>query len=267
MNFVLAVVLGAVFISATTVGTTIVDRVIPGSPAEIAGVMPGDRILSMGGSPTRSFEHISRALNRSGGNEIDIVVRRDGSRVTMPLTAAYTTFESGQTGYFMGIFSDRRAGFLNPMRQYYPAASVVDTLNGAWWVSVDSVVAVFDSLTMLFTGQANVSDMYGFIGVGHVINEGLQATVTQPEPIANPVAAMVTFGLRIAILLSASLGILNLLPIPALDGGRIVFLLIEGIRRKPLSAEKEGWIHLAGFVLVIGLAIIVAFNDIVRIIR
>jgi len=75
------------------------------------------------------------------------------------------------------------------------------------------------------------------------------------------------FSVNIAMLLSANLAVLNLLPLPALDGGRIIFLIIEGVRRKPLPPEKEGWIHLVGFVLVLSLAALVAFNDILRIVR
>ena len=68
----------------------------------------------------------------------------------------------------------------------------------------------------------------------------------------------------IMVILTVNLGIFNLLPLPALDGGRLVFLIIEGIRRKPINPKYEGWVHAAGFVLLMGLMVLVAFNDIVR---
>ena len=70
--------------------------------------------------------------------------------------------------------------------------------------------------------------------------------------------------LLMMVVITVNLGILNLLPLPALDGGRLVFLIIEGIRRKPINPKYEGWVHAAGFVLLIGIMVLVAFNDIAR---
>ena len=265
MNFLLAVVLGAILISFTAMSTTTVHTVTPNSPADIAGIMPGDRILRIDGSRIHSFGHIGRALNRAGGEQIDIVVRRDGSRQTLSLSAEYTLDEiSGRSHFRMGILTDARAGFLrSPALEGVPVANPMEMLQGAWGLSVYSVTMVLDGLSMLVTGQVDLGDIWGPIGVGQAIDTSLQAAVEAEVPVRN----MVLVGVQIAMLLSANLAVLNLLPIPALDGGRIIFLIIEGVRRKPLPPEKEGWIHLAGFALVLGLAVIIAFNDILRIVR
>jgi len=264
MNFLLAVLLGVILISATFVSTTSVATVISNSPAEAAGIMPGDRIVRIDGSTVHSFEHIGRALTRAGGNEIDIVIRRDGFRQTFSLAAEYTYNEAtGQSRYLMGISIVTRAGFLSPMREYAEVATLAETLRGAWGLSVYSVTMVLDGLAMLASRQVGMDDMLGPIGVGQVIDTNLQAAVEAQVPVRN----MAMFGVQIAMLLSANLAVLNLLPIPALDGGRITLLTIEGIRRKPLQPEREGWIHLAGFAIVIGLAVMIAFNDILRIVR
>jgi len=262
MNFLLAVVLGALLISFSSMSTTTVASVVPDSPAERAGLMPGDRLIRIDGSLVHSFEHIGRSLSRSGGEQIDIVIRRDGSRQTVSLAAEPGVNVFGHPGYFMGISTESRAGFLSPVREYFPVAGPIEMLRGAFGLSVYSVTMVLDGLSMLVTRQVDVGDMAGPLGVGQMIDTGLQVTVETEEPVRT--TAM--FIIQVAMLLSANLAVLNLLPIPALDGGRIVFLIIEGVRRKPLPAEKEGWIHLAGFVFVIGLAILILFNDILRIV-
>jgi len=265
MNFLLAMILGAILFSTSgePLSTTTIYSVQSGSPAEAAGIMPGDRILRIGGSRISSFRQIGRALERSGGEQIDVVVRRDGNRHTFPLTAEQVINEqTGSSSFFMGVVVEPRVGFLSPAREYEQVANPIETMQAAWMISINSVANVVEGLSMLVRRQVGMGDMFGPIGIGQVVEMNLQAAVETEQPVQN----MLIFGVHIAMVLSASLAVLNLLPIPALDGGRIIFLLIEGIRRKPMPPEKEGWIHLAGFVLVMGLAVVVAFNDVLRII-
>jgi len=266
MNFLLAMVLGAILFSTAGVAlrTTTIYSVQSGSPAEAAGILPGDRILRIGESRISSFEQIGSALERSGGEQINVVVRRDGSRQTFPLTPEQVVNErTGSSSFCMGIIVEARVGFLSPTREYAQVvANPIETMQAAWIISINSVANVVEGLSMLVRRQVGMDDMFGPIGIGQVVDMNLQAAVETEQPVQN----MLIFGVHIAMVLSASLAVLNLLPIPALDGGRIIFLLIEGVRRKPMPQEKEGWIHLAGFVLVMGLAVWVAFNDILRII-
>jgi len=257
MNFLLAVVLGVILISSTFLQTTIVQDVIPGAPAEAAGMLAGDRLLSVGGRMVHSFEYISHHLARSGGEPLDIVVRRDGSRQTLNLNP---NFENGR--YVMGIHLELKTGLFAPRANDFQVAGPIETLRGAWGLSMYSITLVFDGLSMLINRQVGIEEMAGPIGVGQIVDSQLQAAAQSPAPLR----AAFLFSVNMAMLLSANLAVLNLLPLPALDGGRLIFLFIEAVRRKPLPPEKEGWIHMAGLVLVLGLAIMVAFNDILRIV-
>ena len=111
----------------------------------------------------------------------------------------------------------------------------------------------------LITGKLSVKDLSGPVGivdtVGSVIEESSQIGMSE----------MLLDILYMSVLLSANLGVMNLLPLPALDGGRLLFIIIEAIRRKPIDKDKEGYVHFAGFVLLMLLMVVVMFNDIARI--
>jgi regulator of sigma E protease len=115
---------------------------------------------------------------------------------------------------------------------------------------------VFDSFHMIFAGRVSADDISGPVGIVTTIDQ----TVEQAAPAGNTVVAMVL--VNFAILLSANLGVMNLLPLPALDGGRLVFLIIEAIRRKPIDREKEGMVHAAGMFLLLALMVFIMFNDV-----
>ena len=120
------------------------------------------------------------------------------------------------------------------------------------------VKITFYGLSQLFTMQVSLDDVAGPIGLTTVVNEVYEETIK--ESVWDMIGSMA----GIAALLSANLGVMNLLPIPALDGGRFIFLLIEAIRRKPLPPEKEGMIHFAGFAVLMAFGILIAFNDIFK---
>ena len=114
------------------------------------------------------------------------------------------------------------------------------------------------SLGKLFSGQFGIQDLSGPVGVVDVIGDTYEA--------AKPEGGVIVWAslLNIAVLLSANLGVMNLLPIPALDGGRLVFLILELIRRKPINRQAEAMIHMAGFVLLMALMFVVMYHDIVK---
>ena len=111
---------------------------------------------------------------------------------------------------------------------------------------------------MLVTGQLGIKDMSGPVGIVSAVDSVYQASA--PSGIAAVILNMLNFG----VLVTANLGIMNLLPIPALDGGRLVFLIIEAVRRKRVPPEKEGMVHFAGFAALMVLMVVVMFNDIVK---
>jgi len=115
---------------------------------------------------------------------------------------------------------------------------------------------VFDAFYMMFHGEVSLNDLSGPVGIVTAIDD----TVDQVVPYGSAVVILTL--INFCILLSANLGVMNLLPIPALDGGRLVFLLIEAVRGKPIDKEKEGMVHMAGMMLLMALMVIVLFNDV-----
>ena len=216
MNFVLAFVACAIMLNAYFIAETypIVNQVMPGQPAAEAGLMPGDRILEVNGealtNDTAGVNQMIKTIQSGDLNKpIDLVVERDGKRLSYSMTAAPVTDESGQvTRYQIGIvFSSRTYNFLESIKE---AGSYM----------VETTGMMLESLkNLIFKG------------------EGLEDT-------------------------AGTVGIMNLLPIPALDGGRLLFLIVEAIRRKPIPPEKEGMVHAAGMVLLLGLFVVLTFHDI-----
>lgn len=121
--------------------------------------------------------------------------------------------------------------------------------------------ATYKSLGLIFRGHFTKDDVSGPVGVVKVVDD----TYTETAPYG-PAAVILTF-LSLATLLTVNLGVINLLPLPALDGGRLVFLFLELVRGKPIPPEKEGMVHLAGFALLIFVMILVLFNDISKFVR
>ena len=262
MNFLLAVVLGIILISSTELRTVVITDVADDTPAQTAGILPGDKILKINGKNIWTYEYISHSLRAVGSNPTEIILQRDGSKVSVMLTPYAIEFEGGFTNYYMGVVVERKAGIFSESKGEYSTAGIVETVKAAFGQSVFYVSTVVDVLSQLIQRQVSTNDLMGPIGVGQIVDINLQAAVQAEE---SAVRSFTEFAIELAMLLSANLAVMNLLPIPALDGGRIIFLIIEGVRRRPIDQEKEGLIHLVGFALVIGLAVFVAFNDIRRI--
>ena len=145
------------------------------------------------------------------------------------------------SGFVYNVYREK-TNFLGVIR--YSATEV------RYWIST-----TIESLAMLVKGQFSVNDLSGPVGIIDVMGDSYEAAKTEG-------AVMVSMQMLYwAILLSANLGVMNLLPIPALDGGRLVFLLVEAVRRKRLNPNVEGMVHFAGFVLLMLLMVFVMFND------
>ncbi|MCS7050608.1 MAG: RIP metalloprotease RseP [Thermomicrobium sp.] len=224
-----------------------VASVDPNSPAARAGLQPGDRLVSLAGHPIDDAAIYVFLLERNHGRTVELVVERDGQRITVHLEVPAST-ESGGEAPQIGIA-------LRP--------SLV-TVGIPWWrIPLDAaaqtvalLAQMVYGLFLLIRGQASLGDIAGPIGMGQLTSEILQIS---PEPV------WVTLG-HLTALLSVNLAILNLVPFPALDGGRLLFVLVEAIRGRRIAPEKEGLIHLIGFAILLTLMFIVAFADIGRLI-
>lgn len=243
-NFVLAFILAVIVLGIAGVDKPILAGVIEGFPAENAGLMEGDQITRINNTTIRTARDISMYMDEYiNGTELNITVKRDGQKQTYLVVPEWSD-KYGK--YMIGIsWSTARArvGVLQTMG--YGLCEV------EYWIKL-----TFKSLGMLFTGGASVNDLAGPVGVVDIVDETVEASKED-----GPLYIFLNLA-NLCILLSANIGVMNLLPIPALDGGRLLFLIIEALRGKPIDRKKEGYVHIAGFLLLILLMVFVLFNDI-----
>lgn len=252
-NFILAYMIAFVMVNMTDViaiRDPVATQVVEGGGAAAAGMRDGDRIISLNGERVRLYEEISLYMLASyRGGDLQVVYERDGERYTAVLTPQYVENGSG-AGYLLGIAN---AEFVEPKG--------ISTLQYAWYEMRYSAKATYKSLGMLVRGQVSRQDVAGPVGIAvNVVGKTYQTAKDYGWQ------SVLLSMMNIAMMLSVNLGILNLLPIPALDGGRLVFLLLEVVRGKPIPPEKEGMVHFAGMIFFMILMVLVFFNDLSNII-
>jgi len=217
--------------------STEIVAIYPNSPAEKQGLMVGDDITKVNGvevnnDPYKVVEEIQKSNSNTNNVEnIVFTINRRGQISDITITPDIVP------NYYLGVtFKEAEKTFINNI--YY-----------GFWNTVDFSLSIIDNLKMLFTGGISKNQLMGPIGISEVVAD----TKTSSEFI------------NILALVSLSLGVTNLLPFPPLDGGRIVMLIIEGIRKKSIKENIEIGIQMVGFALLIALSIYVAYNDILRI--
>lgn len=257
MNFVLSFILILIILSVNGHRSLIVENVTDGSPGYYAGLMPGDRIISIDNSRLFVFANAQTALFNNNNTPVEVLFNREGQRLTLVITPEHYQGSS----YIIGFNTVYFAGFFGETPDGVPQASIFQTLAHSFWTVLHYIRIVIVGLTQLFTFNVPLDDVAGLVGIVNIIGDVYEAAIE----ISPWVAA--TQILNFAALLSANIAVFNLFPIPALDGGRLVFLFVEAVRGKPISSEKEGFIHLIGLALLIGLIIIVTFNDILGLFR
>lgn len=245
-NFLLAFVLSIFIIGNIGYDVPVILGVTEGLPAEAAGLQAGDRITKMNGKRIHLYREFSNYAYFHSGETVVFEYERDGERYETTVTPALT-----DAGYKYGI-----SGSVN----YRQSTNALQTLKYSAYEVYYWIDMTLQSLNMLVHGQVELDDMSGPVGVVEVIGD------TYEESRADGALYVWLNLMNIAILLSANLGVMNLLPLPALDGGRLVFLLIEAVRRKRVEPEVEAKIHFAGLMLLMMLMIVVMFNDVKKII-
>ena len=244
-NFILAIIFATILTAMVGYDRPVIESVAEGFPAEEAGLREGDRIVRMGEKKIRIFREITIYNQFHQGEDVEITYSRNGEEHRVTLSPK----EDEELGYSrLGITSEgyRKANALEAVR--YGAYSV------NYWIST-----TVESLKMLITGKVSINNLTGPVGIVDVVED----TYQESKSYGNFVVLVEL--LNIAIMLSANLGVMNLLPFPALDGGRLVFLFLEAVRRKRVSPEKEGYVHLVGIVCLMVLMVVVMYNDIRRI--
>lgn len=245
MNFILALLIfiySFAFIGIPeSSNQPVLGKVLTGRPAAQAGMQPGDRILSVDGKPISTWGDFTTAIASSKpGTPLNIELERAGEKKTIQVTA----LSNGTSG-------NPAIGVLNQVT--YHKIGIWESLKIGLEQTYQLTVLLLSWLGTLVTGGASTSDLAGPVGITRLVGEAAQVGTV--------------FLLNFAAFLSINLGIINLLPIPALDGSRIVFAAVEAVRRKPMEPEKEGFIHWLGFMFLMLLIVIVTYNDIVRLVK
>jgi len=244
-NFLLAFVFAVIIIGSVGYDPAALSGVIEGYPAEAAGLQAGDMIVKLNNKKIVVYRDISMYLYFNPGKTLDVVYEREGQRYE---TTIVPTYSEEYGSYMMGIET-------LPTRQ---KTNVAGTLRYAAYEVKYWIVNTVKSVSMLVTGQVKADELSGPVGIVSMIGE------TVEESKSDGFYYVLLNLLNMCILLSANLGVMNLLPLPALDGGRLVFLLFEAIAGRPVSREKEGIVHMVGMICLMLLMVFVLFNDIRR---
>ncbi len=236
MNFLFAILVFVLIFGVVglPLNEPVIGDVLAGSPADGAGFLAGDVVLEIDSQPLSTWVDLQQAVADYSDKPLNVVIDRDGEIITLNVTPRVTDDGFTQIGVApatrrLGVFASIQEG----IRQTY-----------------EMTVLVLQSLYQIVTGQLPADDLTGPIGIIYFVGEAARAGLVNV--------------LSLAALISVNLGLLNLLPIPALDGSKLVFLGIELVRKKPLDPQKENLVHLVGFALLISLMVFVMYRDIVR---
>ena len=234
MNVICAVIIMIIVTGILGFTTTTIDEVTAGSPAAKAGIVQGDEIVEINDKKVESWGDVSQYIGEAGEKSVTIEVSRDGNAKTLVMQPEYD--DAGR--YVVGI---KCAISHSPLR------AIAEGSKATWNMTVD----MFDVLGQLFTGKLGTENLSGPVGMVQMVSETTQYGFWY-------------YGFLTA-LICMNLAIMNMLPFPALDGGRIIFVLYTAITGKPVSQKVEGTIHFVGIILLFALMIYVTFNDITRI--
>lgn len=235
MNILLAILLFSIIFFVLGTPTTVIDTVMENYPAGDAGIRPGDRVVEINNTKVNSWDNLQSVISSFDESRMEVTVDRHGELISFEVSPI-TDEDTGQ-----------RVIGIAPRFEKNPVAAIRTGIVRSFTV----IWLMVSYLVDLVTGSAAAGEVVGAVGIVQLVNEAAKTGVLN-----------IMF---LAAFLSLNLGVINLLPIPALDGGRIVFLLIEGIRGKPIDVEKEGLIHFIGFVFLMLLIIVITWKDISRI--
>ncbi len=241
-NFLLALIFSMIVIGYTGYDKPVISGVVEGFPAQEAGLTEGDRIVKMNNKKINIWREITYYNMFHPGETVELIYERDGEKHE----ATITPKKDEDGNYLIGITSPA---------QYEKANLLTAVQYGVYEVKF-WICTTLESLKMLVTGDVGVDQLSGPVGIVTVVDETYQQSKSYG------VMVVIMQMLNIGILLSANLGVMNLLPLPALDGGRLVFMIVEAIRGKRVPADKEGWVHGIGMILLLALMAFVMFNDV-----
>lgn len=230
MNFLLAFVLLLIIMMSMGFPSNRIEAVFPMDPAEQAGILPGDRIISIDNEAIDTWDAVIQGIHQSEGRPIQVEVERGEATLIYEVTPV-----RGQDGsYKIGI-------------QTQHEKRIDQSIATAWYQFKTFFTDIFKFFTQIGSSEVQ-GELVGPVGIVNIIGEASRMGIWTL--------------LFLAAYISINLGIFNLLPFPALDGGRIVFVFIEMIKGKPIDREKEGFVHFVGIVILLSLMVFLVFRDI-----
>lgn len=247
---VMNILLGVVFMFIIQVqepyyASTKIAYLVSDSTSMNAGIQIDDEIYSINGYRTFCATDMSFALSTAKDGVLDVVVKRDGEKI-----------EFKDLQMEVVSYSDQAAVTNIDFKVYRVDKSIKTVITSTFSETLSFVRMIYASFVMLFTGQAGFNELSGPVGMATAIGQVAE------QGFAQSFMAGLNNIIYFMALITVNLGIFNVLPIPALDGGRLFFIIIEAIRGKPINPEKEGVIHFIGFALLILLMVLVTVKDV-----
>jgi regulator of sigma E protease len=264
-NFVLAIAIFSVLLM--TLGERItparVQAVVPGSPAERAGFMAGDLIVEADGKKIEDFRELKMMVLLRSGTPMHMVVQRGGREVMLTATPVRTAL-TDQFGRVQHLGSIGLQGMSGPdavqVRRYSPLQAVGAGAAEAW----ERVTTTVDYLSRLIRGREGAEHLSGPIGIAQLSGDIAKKTAEVSPDLPSLVSALGITLLELVANISVGIGFLNLLPVPVLDGGHLLFYAYEAVARRPLTAKVQAAGFRLGLALVLGLMLFATWNDLQR---
>ena len=242
MNIICAIVIMSLIVGIMGFTTTVIDEVAEDLPAREVGIQEGDKLIQIDDTKIEQWADVSKAIQASEGNAMEVTFERNNEVKTVSVVPQLKDGVDAQgnpvQGYALGVTCKI---------SHNPVKAVVDGAQATW----NMVKMMFSALGQLFSGQAGVDELSGPVGMINMVNQTSQYGFWY-------------YGFLTA-LICVNLAIINMLPLPALDGGRIIFVIYTMITGKTVSEKVEGTIHMVGMALLLALMVFVTMNDITRI--
>lgn len=251
-NFMLAILIfaGSAFIFGKQVLAPRVNEIVAGSAADRAGLKAGDLVIAIDGQPIHSFADMQRIVSTRPGETLSVTVTRAGDAVTLPVTPALVEMDSPLGKQRIGVIGVKASSRPEDWttQRFGLADSVKQGFTESWFI----VTQTYDYVAKLVRGRASTDQLSGPIRIAQVSgavahNAGLLGLI------------------NLAAILSVSIGLMNLLPVPMLDGGHLLFYLYEAVRGRPLSPRAQEIGFRLGLALVLMLMLFVTWNDVVHV--
>ncbi len=246
-NFIIAYLLAVILVSFSAWNFPVINKMTEESAAAEAGLLPGDKIISVDGEKVYMAGEVTLISQFAEGSPMDIVYEREGEVHETTLVPKYSEEDKR---YYMGVYLGE-----------FGEIKGAQALKYAWYEVRFDFKNTYRSLALLVKGKLSKDDVSGPVGMVKIVDD----TYNEVKPYG--ISSVILTMMSLTVLLSVNLGIMNLLPLPALDGGRLIFQYIEVIVGKPVPPEKEGFVHMVGMVALLGLMVFVLFNDITKFTR